>query len=246
MYDWPEVHWAHDALWDAIASRLREQGIDAPGALDRTRPFGDAWLDPGLVLSQTCGYPFSTQLIGKVRLVATPIYDVEGCEGPYYSTFIVARREEDGSRLPDFARRRFGFNSRDSLSGHLALRVALHEAGIDPKQVSWIETGGHRASIRAVAEGSADIASIDSVCWALAREHAAEAVLRLKVVAQTPLRPGLPFLTATRPEEETARIRSAIEEALDDPATGPARAALHLSGIAVLAESDYLPLAGLS
>ena len=37
MYDWPEVQWAHDALWAALAMRLRAHGIEAPDRLDRDR-----------------------------------------------------------------------------------------------------------------------------------------------------------------------------------------------------------------
>ncbi len=244
MYDWPEVRWAHDALWSRIAARLRAEGIAAPDALDRSRPSEDVWNDPGLVLSQTCGYPFSRRLIGKVRLVATPVYAVEGCDGPYYSTVIVARRGE-ATGPADFRNRRFAANSDDSLSGYVALRVAMLEAGLDPNSAEWVATGGHRASIRAVAAEDADIASIDAICWALAKDHESEAT-KLEVVAKTPLRPGLPFLTAVaRPPEEIARIRNAIQDALADPASEAPRLALHLADVATLAEADYAPLADL-
>src|SRR4051812_7780396 len=120
MYDWPEVHWANDALWSAIAERLRAVGIAAPERLDRSRPFGEKWLDPELVLSQTCGWPYAARLRGKVRLVATPVYAVQGCNGPSYSSAIVARHDEPGG-VAAFRGRRVAFNSRDSLSGYVAL-----------------------------------------------------------------------------------------------------------------------------
>ena len=242
MYDWPEVRWAHDALWSAIASRLRASGIAAPEKLDRTRRSDDLWRDPSLVLSQTCGWPFSTRLIGKVRLVTTPTYDVDGCEGPRYSTMIVARRGE-GISLRDFAERRFAFNSDDSLSGYVAFRAALREASLNADAATWIETGSHRDSLRAVAERTADLASIDAVCFALAKDYEADAVAKLAVVAQTPLRPGLPFLTANRSEAEVDLIRSAVEAAVADPAIKDACGTLHLSGVAVVAEAEYAKLA---
>lgn len=246
MYDWPEVQWAHDALWAAMASRLGKDGIAAPGRLDRSRPLGEEWLDRGLVLSQTCGYPFATRLIGKVSLVGTPVYAVEGCEGPYYSTFIVARREERAAGLLDFSGCRFAFNSVDSLSGRIAFRIAMRAAGLDPDTEKWVETSGHRASVRAVAAGEADIASIDSVCWALAKEHERDAVSRLQVIAQTPFRPGLPFVTARRGADEIALIRAAVKHALADPASEAARLALHLAGVALVAESEYSAIAALA
>jgi len=246
MYDWPEVQWAHDALWTAIRFRLRSAGMAAPEKLDRARASDEIWADPGLVLSQICGYPFSARLIGKARLVATPVYAVEGCEGPYYSSVIVARRGEGTSSLADFAGRRFAFNARDSLSGCIALRLAMRAGGLDPDAVHWIETGGHRASVRAVAGDEADVASIDAICWALAKDHEPEAVSRLRVVARTPLRPGLPYLTAIRAEAEIEAIRAAMEDAIADPATETARRALHVSGVALLAEPEYAALADLS
>lgn len=245
MYDWPEVQPANDALWTTIARGLKERGIAAPDTLDRKRALGAEWLDPDLVLSQTCGYPFATRLIGEVSLVATPVYAVEGCDGPYYSTMIVTRRGE-GMNLSDLTGRRFAFNSEDSLSGRIAFRVAMRGAGLDADAVRWVETGGHRASVRAVAGGEADVASIDAICWTLAKEHEPDAVSRLQVVAQTPLRPGLPFITARRGEHEIAEIRAAIEDALAEPSTHNARAVLHLAGVAVLPESDYAQIARLS
>ncbi len=153
MYDWPEIAWATDALWHAIAKRLNAAGIAAPEALDRARPTEDVWRDPGLVLSQTCGYPFATRLAGTVRLVATPAYDVEGCEGPYYSSALVARKGSVPPSLAACGGLRFAVNARDSLSGYVTLAVEMKASGLDPRAAQWVETGSHRASLRAVAEG---------------------------------------------------------------------------------------------
>jgi ABC-type phosphate/phosphonate transport system substrate-binding protein len=247
MYDWPEVHWAHDALWTAIAARLNAAGVEVPATLDRARLADDMWADRRLVLSQTCGYPYATRLRGSVRLVGTPVYDVEGCEGPLYSSAIVARRGESGERLSDFPGRLFAFNRRDSLSGYVGPRAAMREAGLDLKSFRWTETASHRASVRAIADGLADIAAIDAVCWALANEHEAEAAGRLKVLEWTRKRPGLPFVTARgRSATELKHLRSAIAAALADPETAAARRALHLAGVTIVEETDYLPIAALS
>ncbi len=247
MYDWPEVRWATDALWTAIASQLRLRGIAAPDALDRDRAFGAEWLDAGLVLSQVCGRPYATRLRGKVRLVATPIYAVEGCEGSHYSSAIVARRGEGAGGVAEFCGRRVAFNSDDSLSGHIALRAAMSQAGLDPAAETWVETGSHRASVRAVAQGEADVAAIDAVCWALAARFEPEAVSRLHVVGRTSLRPSLPYVTASdRSDAEVALLRSAVAAALASPGMEAARSALGLSGLAVLSEADYAQIASLA
>lgn len=246
MYDWPEIAWAHDVLWKAIASRLKAAGIAAPAEIERRRASDAIWRDPGLVLSQTCGYPFSTRLRGIVRLVGTPIYDVPGCDGPSYSSMIVVRADEPGERLADVRGKRFAYNTTDSLSGYLALGAAAKEAGVDAGLREWIETGSHRGSVRAVAEGEADVAAIDAVCWALALRHEREASSRLKVIARTPLRPGLPFITAVeRRDAEIHAIRDAINAAIADPETLAARQALSLVGLGTFSEFDYGPIATL-
>jgi ABC-type phosphate/phosphonate transport system substrate-binding protein len=246
MYDWPEVAWANDALWQAIAERLRAYGIAAPAALDRSGSYDATWRDSGLVLSQTCGLPFSTGLRGLVKIVGTPIYEVPGCEGPYYSSMIVVRTDEPAERLAEIAARRFVYNTPDSLSGYLALGAALKEAGIHRRPAEWIESGSHRASIRTVAEGRADVAAIDALCWTLAHQYEPEAVSRLKVIGATPLRPAPPLITAVeRRADEVEAIRAAIKAAIADPSTKPARQALRIGGLGMFDEWDYGPIAAL-
>ena len=60
---------------------------------------------------------------------------------------------------------------------------------------SRIETGGHRASIRAVATDMADVAAIDCRSWAMARQFE-PAARALAVVGWTARRKGLPFIAA--------------------------------------------------
>jgi ABC-type phosphate/phosphonate transport system substrate-binding protein len=246
MYDWPEVRWATDLLWNAIAQRLAAEGIHAPATLDRSRPPENVWSDPRLVLSQTCGFPLSTRFLRSVQLVATPVYDVRGCVGPLYSSMIIARDRDGIGSLADIEGRRVAYNACDSLSGYVVLGPALRDAGVGNERVKWLETGSHRASVLAVAEGKADAAAIDAVCWALAERHEPGPASKLKVIAETPLRPGLPFITAlTRSAEEVDRIRTALAETIADPETRRARDALYLIGIESIGASEYEPLAEL-
>ena len=244
MYDWPEVRWAHDELWGAIAPRLNARGIEAPETLDRTRPSEEVWLDPGLVLSQTCGWPFATRLKNQVQLVGTPDYAVDGCRGPLYSSVIIVRKSDASKKLAEFRGRRAALNGRDSLSGFIAFDAALRRGGSALSDLDPVETGSHRASIRAVAEGRADIACIDAVCWALAQTFEADAAAQLNVIARTPLRPALPLITArSRGAAERDALREAVAEALAMQQTKPARQALFLAGLSVLNEADYAAMA---
>ena len=244
MYDWPEVQWANDALWEAIRSRLASANIPTPDKLERSRDRYEIWADPGLVLAQTCAWPFVTRLKGKVRLVGTPEYDADGCADSLYSSFLVTRTAEPGDALGAFRHRRFAVNSRDSLSGFVALKSAMRTEGLEEGDAAWVETGGHRESIRAVAEGRADLAAIDAVCWALAGRHEAAALEELRVINRTPLRPGLPLVAAGGTDDATLdAMRSAIRDALTDEGTLAARQALLLAALDITDEADYAPLA---
>jgi ABC-type phosphate/phosphonate transport system substrate-binding protein len=241
MYDWPEVRWATDALWAAIADRLDAAGVSAPRELDRTSLLEDVWRDPRLLLSQTCGYPYATSLRNAVRLVGTPIYDVEGCEGPCYSSAIVVKRGASPTSPT-----RIAYNSADSLSGYVSVRACLREQGQDPAAFDWVATGAHRASIRALASGEADMAGIDAVCWVFAGRYEQAAVSQLEVVGWTAKRPGVPLITAAgRTDAEVEALRAAVSAALASDETAEPRRALLIKGLEITEERDYAPLAAL-
>ncbi len=63
-----------------------------PAALERGRDRDEQWRSPDLLLSQTCGYPLTHALAGRVDLVATPCYGVRGCEGADYRSLVVVAR----------------------------------------------------------------------------------------------------------------------------------------------------------
>lgn len=204
MYDWPEERAQTDALWNDIRARAGVPGL--PPALSRPDWAGveALWRDPRLVFSQTCWGPLRLGLSAHLAVLAQPDYTgIPGGRGPFYRSAVVAREgdpapppEGPGAHLPPelLKGRVLAFNSRDSLSGWLALAGDL---GRDPGGLAAgiIETGGHRASIRAVAAGRADLAAIDIRSWALALAH--EPCARgLKVIGWTAERPGLPYVTS--------------------------------------------------
>jgi ABC-type phosphate/phosphonate transport system substrate-binding protein len=226
MYDWPEVRADVDAQWVGIRDRLRASGIDAPEALTREDDLHAMWVRPNLLIGQTCWGPMECGLAPHVQVVAQANYDgVEGGRGEDYSSAIVRRREPGEGRagvpprgdgkaaLPlDFLRgKRFAYNNPDSMSGLLGITRDLEAAGESIAIFSErIETGAHRESIQAIAEGRADVASIDCRSWALAKrfEAAAEALV---VVGWTALRKGQPMITAkTTPPEIVAKLRSIL------------------------------------
>jgi ABC-type phosphate/phosphonate transport system substrate-binding protein len=229
MYDWPELRAATDAWWNGVARHL---GVHLP--LSRPSDFTAPWFSDELLFGQTCGYPFTHALKGRVTLVATPHYEADGCEGPHYSSILFA---SEARPLESFRGGVAAVNTPDSMSGMLALKLVFAPLAERARFFSRaVETGGHLASLDAVREGRADVCAIDCVCAALARRHRPAALDGLVEIARSPSVPGLPWITRVG---EPQVIRAALERAFADPELNKARDALLLSGFSVLEARDY-------
>jgi ABC-type phosphate/phosphonate transport system substrate-binding protein len=240
MYDYPFVAEANQRLWRAIGAYLGAAGIAVPEALDPAEP-REVWADPRLLFGQTCGYPFIKTLRGRVSLIATPIYSFDGCEGPNYCSFVVASAKSQGRSLAGFEGSRAALNARDSNSGMNLLRALLAPiARGRPMFSEVVVTGSHAASLAAVADGSADIAAIDCVSFALLRKSRPELFEGVAVIGRTQSTPGLPFvINAELGKSLAAAVRVALFAVLNDPALAEARATIGLKGAAILSESEY-------
>jgi ABC-type phosphate/phosphonate transport system substrate-binding protein len=241
MYDLPELRAAHDALWATLGARLRTAGLPAPETLTRAADIHAVWARADLLLGQTCGYPYATRLRGKVRLVATPIYAAEGCDGPHYRSAIVVRAEDPAESLADLRGRRVAYNGKDSQSGVHALRAAVAPLGEGGRFfAAALETGGHRASAAAVAAGRADAAAIDCVTWALLGDVAPGETAPLRVLGWTPSAPGLPLITAAGTDDATLQtLRALVVETFAAPETAARRAPLRIAGAEALDDRAY-------
>lgn len=234
MYDWPEITAATDRFWDLIRQRLERNGIDAPAALDRQGDPWTIWLDPALVLAQTCGMPYRTRLHGRVTLVGTPDYRLpDAAPGQYYSQ-IVVRRDETGP-LAAFKDRVLAYNDALSQSGWAAVQNLAAEDGFAFSRL--LLTGAHRASAEAVAEGRADLAAIDAVTWRLIRAYRPAIAERLQVLCRTAPTPALPLITAL--SRDPAPIATAVRDAIE-MLSAEDRAALGITGFVRIPSGAYL------
>ena len=158
MYSLLPLRDAVDSLWGVVRKHLGW----GPSTLEWEVLTPDVWHHPDLLLAQTCGWPLVTQLADEFAVVGTFDYDVPGSAGGRYQSVLISREatsiEQLRSRLGAVAAR----NATDSLSGWISLQ---HAWGGVPSAV--VETGSHLESVRAVAEGRADVASFDAVTWAL-------------------------------------------------------------------------------
>ena len=245
MYDFPWTAEAQDAIWRALAARLRAAGIDAPAALERGRPLDDVWRDPRLLFGQTCGYPYVTSLGDRIALLATPCYAFEGCQGPRHCSVLVARRGEAGKALTDFRGARAAVNGAHSNSGMNLFRAAIAPlAGGKPFFSSVVTTGSHAGSLEAIAAGRADIAAIDCVSFALLKRGRPTLTGAVAVVGRSAMSPGLPYIASAHlPSEIVETVRAALAATMADPSLSMARAALGLTETVALQPSDYAAVA---
>ena len=250
MYDFSApLRAAHDHLWAALRGPMAEAGFASPDGLDRSRDYHDYWLDPGLGLAQACGFPYLKLLRGKVRLVATPIYEFalgKGKGGDRASVIVVRSSDGLGS-IEELRGRRFAINDRLSNSGMNLPRALFAPLARDGRFFSEIVvTGGHLASLEAVRRNQADSASIDSVTYGLVGRHHPDMLEGLTVLALTPYGPGLPMITSlATPDDAIDALRAGLQSVVNEPAYAGIRDNLGLSGFAVLDDGDYLALADL-
>lgn len=209
MYDRPENAAAHDALWQGVRAGLRACGIDAPETLDRETGLWEGWTDPALVLGQTCGLPFRTRLHRRVTLVGNLDYGLPDTPAGHYRSLFVTRGDEPGE-VADFAPRRFAYNQGDSHSGWAAPQIVA--AGLGFRFAATLETGAHRASARAVAEGAADIAAIDWITWRGIERWEPELARALRILGPTEVAPGQALIAA--PAADADASFAALEEAV--------------------------------
>lgn len=241
----PPVEEATRLFWRGLGERLRDYGVEAPEALDEDLRYDEAWLRPDLLFGQTCGYPYVRHLRGKVQLVASPVYGLPGCDGARKCSFIVVNARSSATSIEDLRGKRAAINQPGSNSGYNLFRAFVAPYAVDSRFFSSvIETGGHRASMEAVSNGTADIAAIDCVTFGNTLRFDPESVAGLRILAETPKGPGLPFITAASTSPEHLKIlRRALEETIADPALADTCDTLSLQGISLFGDADYEVLA---
>ena len=238
MYDWPEVSHAVDRLWKSVAVAALPLGLPVPAELTRRDPPESIWLHPELIVGQTCGLPLVQRLLDHVVVLGTFAFDLPDTDpGDYHSVVVVAESSPCGS-LADLRGGVVAINARDSQSGHAALQYGVAPLAQGGRFFgSAIETLSHRASIAAVADGSADVAAIDAVSWLLALDHD-PAAHTLRVLTRTQPTPGLPLITSLDHEALRLDLITAIRRgiaALDHTS----RRALHIEGFEPHTGDDY-------
>lgn len=134
---------------------------------------------------------------------------------PNYQSIIITRADSDISSLQTLKGRTFAFVDPGSTSGGLMPSAALHEAGIVPekdlKKVMY--SGGHDATIIAVAEGKVEAGAVADRILVNACDKKLIDCAKVKTVWKSPPIPNDPLLYRKNlPEDLKAKIRAGFAE----------------------------------
>ena len=235
MYPLAPLRAATDDLWASVRRHLGW----GPHELEWTVLPPEIWHHPQLLVAQTCGWPLVTELSESVAVVGSFDYAVAGAEHGSYRSVLVTQHDATFDELRGRPGIVAAVNGFASLSGWISLQ---HAWGGKPAAIG---TGTHLGSVRALAAGRADVASIDAVSWALFAEHEPDLVASLHVVGAGPRVPCLPLVTGWRHTRDVPALRDALAAAVADPAVSAACSALLIRGFVPLQLADYMSLPSL-
>jgi ABC-type phosphate/phosphonate transport system substrate-binding protein len=231
MYPFAHLRDAYDTFWSVLRTHL-PASVDVPRSLAWHVDLSDAWSSPDLILGQTCAWPLATM---QPHLTAIGSFDVvvPFADGGRYRSVLVASKPlgiDHWRSNPDAVVAR---NGDDSLSGWISLQWAW---GGEPGRL--ITTGGHVASMRAVAHGEADVASIDALTFEFLAQSEPDIVGRLHVIGHGPLVPTLP-LAAHRSVAHVDEFRAALVATVADPRAAAACTRLRIRGFVPFDDAEY-------
>ena len=242
MYDFPEIALVHDQWWTGISAHLKQQGVtDVPEILMHGQPVRTLWDDPGLFLSQCCGYDVVHRYRASFSILLTPHYVAPGCSGPCYSSRVLVHEDSRFDTLESLRGAVAVINGPESQSGMNGLLFLINPLQQGGHFFSRIQvSGAHVSSLAALQQHRADVAAIDCVTHALLARYRPAAIKGLRQIGWTASVPGLPYVTlAACTREQQAAMRRALTAAFIDPALKPVRDALLIGGFSLLETQDY-------
>jgi len=158
---------------------------------------------------------------------------------------IIVREDLAVEEMSDLRGLDVAINSWDSHSGFniLGAMVAQLEEAVEPGERFFsrtLVTDGHARSILAVQKGEAQCASIDAVTLAMVDRYRPDDLEGLRVLCQSPMAPGLPFITSgTVSEDQLKKLQTGLFAALSDIDLIPLSEALMIKGAALAGPDDY-------
>lgn len=162
---------------------------------------------------------------------------------PVYFGDVVVPQASPIMTLDDLGGVTIGCNDEISLSGHVAIRLALRAGGHDPDHfVSLRFTGGHHASLDQVISGEVDAAVIDSVVRTT-RARTDPAVAGLRIIERLGPWPVQPLVARRSLDNATVRrVGEALLASNNDPEMQRELAAASLTRFVAVGPDHYEPV----
>lgn len=241
-YDLPEIRPATDALWRQLARQFRLAGLtNVPQRLNRHVAYQQQWTSPDFLFGQACGYDVAVSYAAQLQVVATPCYDVPGCQGSNYSSFVVVREDSRLDSLEQLRGKRCVINTPTSHSGMNVLRALVAPLHCDGRFFAEVRmSGSHERSLRMIQRRQVDVAAIDCVTYALLARYRPGEIAGTRVLHRTEHVPSPPYVTAhATPPQMLVAMRRAALRAFHHPSVAAAKRTLMLGGVRVLPDDAY-------
>ena len=226
----------------ALASEERISGPEQC-SVDRSEdPFSRCEADVGFLCAPTYLRLRDREHPPAELLGVAPVFaDERACGKPVYFCDVIVRRSSSARSFGDLKGGTWAYNDPCSLSGHggLAARLGSPEA-IGTFFGRKIRSGSHPASVRLVADGRADVASIDSNVLKILLERTPalrEEVRVLEWWGPYPIQPVV-VRTDLDPALKVA-LRESLLKAQADPLTRRELEAFGLKRFVAVDEEDY-------
>ncbi len=198
-----------------------------------------------MALGWICGllytYQQDQQPSAHYRILGAPVFS--GQTDPVYFSYLVVHKDSPFQTLADLHGRRLVINEPGSYSGNHALWAHLRTLDQPPVFARVLQSGGHSASMRRVAEGEAELAAIDHTVfdyWQGSGSVERRALTQqLRVIGQTDPAPAPPWVVS--PQVSAADF-AAIQDVLFRLHTSPLAAQLAAAGllrIVPAVDADY-------
>ena len=223
------------AAWKALFRQLSLTGYHPSARLAVTfRTDQRVYQQRNLFIGQTCGYPYVKLWHKTHSLVCVPVFDVEGCQGPRYSSWFITSAKHPANNLSEMKNAIVAVNDRYSNSGMNVLRYAiskLAKGGTYFKSV--LTSGSHLNSLQWIAQRKVDLAAIDAVTFSLAKAENLVDFGKIRIIGQSEMTCGLPFIVPGTGPPETDTITEAFNRALSrlDPASRQCLAIRHFEPV---------------
>jgi ABC-type phosphate/phosphonate transport system substrate-binding protein len=161
-------------------------------------PLAELWQREDKAAVFMCGLPYSRATFAAQILAAPVPSPAEFAGLPRYWSELVVRTDSEFKRLEDTFGRRMAFTVADSQSGYAApLNLLRACPGAHPRYAEIVAPQvTPLGALKAVIEGAAEVAPVDSYAFALLQRYSPELTAQVRSVARTEPTPIPPLVSS--------------------------------------------------